>query len=525
MSENQKFYDQKIKSYNENICDALTPTNSAYVNLANYKPQLFFYNSSNIFTMNFLIFISLILFSLPISTSTTIYNITLANQKIFVNVTFDINSEQAFDVWRVTWEIPHKYDILSIKDEIGYVSFDSKEGYVYFETNPLRSKRRVINIQYFINDAISEEYGQLKKVRLYLSGFEGEKTIINVYLPKIISGDASFGFSEYFDDNFAQFVGFGAADILLYYSFSGREYENYVVFGPAEFKVADRMFSLVTNITGVKKPYKRFPVVVIDDNLFESKIQPWGTASHLRGGLILMKKSVANGPYNASILLHETTHGINAKVLKWNKANSTWFEEGTASFVEYLANQMLGLQQSELFGKDKTVKKDGEKIIFKSKGRAEELWDYYKHGNDFMYYWTPENGELRDFGYAFSELVIRYAVKKNGIGKLKETYLELSKINKTVSDSIEATNILLSSLDTNFMPCYSVDRLTFEKCLQEINEQKFTFSDATAIQVTNTEIVNETIEIKQAPKIIDKNVSLMSFLNNIIENILRIFKR
>jgi len=432
---------------------------------------------------------------LPISSSLTIYNITLRDEKIFVNLTFNLKSEEKYDIWRINWEIPQDYEIVSVSDELGQIGFDAHEGYIYFETHRLRTNERVINIQYFLKDAISTEYGHLKKVHLQLSGFSDEKTIVNIHIPGLISGDASYNFTEYFQDNFAQFVGYGPVDIVLFYSRSGIEYNNYLLFGPADLRVADEMFSLVTNITGIPKPYKRFPVVVLNDSDFERRVQPWGSASHTRGGLILIKKSVANGPYNASTILHETTHGINAKVLKWNRVEATWFEEGTACFIEYLANQKLGLKQGELFGENKIIKQGSERIVIKSRGNKEMLWDYYQQGKDFMYYWNPSDDALRDFGYAFSELVIRYSVKKNGIGKIREAYLELSRVSEPVNDPMKSANIILSALDTNFMPCYSVDRSRFEQCLKEINEQQLVIPMNPAA-VSEKEIVNETVEIK-----------------------------
>ncbi|MEM5777852.1 MAG: hypothetical protein QXJ06_05430 [Candidatus Aenigmatarchaeota archaeon] len=461
-------------------------------------------------------FILLIL--LPAVSSITIYNITLKDQKIFVNVTFNLSSDKKYDVWRITWEIPQQYEIVSIKDEKGDISYTKYTNYIYFETNKLYSDKRIINIQYFLTDAISREYDPLKKVQLYLSGFESDRTIINIYLPGLISGDASYGFTEYFDNDFAQFVGNGPADLVLLYSLSGKEYENYLLFGPADITVADKIFSLVTNVTGIDKTYKKFPVVILKDQVFEQKVQPWGTASHTRGGLILMKESVANNQYNASTLLHETTHGINAKILKWSQVNATWFEEGIASFIEFLANQHLGLEQPELFGKTKTIKQDKEKIIIKSKGNRDDLWNYYKQGKDFMYYWTPSSNENRDFGYAFSELVVRYSVEKNGIDKIKDAYKKLSKIEKPIKNPMESTNIILSALDTNFMPCYSVDRDRFDECLDNINQQRLFVPITANIEKINTQIFNETIDINQQ-NFIEEKKEKQNFIFETIEKI------
>jgi len=469
-----------------------------------------------------------ILILIPISSSLTIYNITLKNQKIYVNVTFSLKSEEKYDVWRISWEIPQEYEIISVSDEVGPVSVNTYPGYIYFETNKLSANERIINVQYFLKNAISKEYDPLNKVSLQLSGFPNEKTIVNVHLPGLISGDASYNFTEYFQNNFAQFVGYGPTDIILYYSFSGREYNNYLLFGPADLTVADEMFSLVINTTGMPKPYRRFPVVVLKDTDFESRIQPWGSASHSRGGLILIKNSVANGPYNASTILHETTHGINAKVLKWNQVEATWFEEGSGSFIEYLANQKLGLKQGELFGENKVIKQGSERIVIKSRGNKEMLWDYYSQGKDFMYYWNPSDDATRDFGYAFSELAIRYSIQKNGIDKIKEAYRKLSQLSETVKDPVKSTNIILSALDSTFMPCYSVDRNKFDQCLKEINEQQLVVPINTTF-TSDRGIINETIKIKTtSEEVLKENVvsqvrkkSILAEIAGFIKNLLK----
>ena len=465
---------------------------------------------------------------IPVSNGLVFHNITVAGDVVFVNTTIKIKTEQKYDAFEISWEIPQYYEIKSLSDEKGELFYKKQGNYIIFQTNRLKTDTRIINIQYFIKNAISHDFYPLKKLQLYLSGFENEETIVNLYATKIISGDASYGFSEYFSEYFAQFVGNGSVDIVIYYSNSGREYENYLLFGNTDISTADNMFTLITNITGLVKPYKRFPIVVLDDDIFSSKVQNWGSATHSRGGLILIKRSIAEGPYNASIILHETTHGFNSKVLKWNKVDSTWFEEGISSYIESLTNQNLNLRQPELFGENKIYKEDTKKIILKSKGDKEKLWSYYKNSETFMENWNPENSETRDFGYAFSELVIRHSVMKNGIEKIREAYSIFKKIKDPITDTKQSNNILLSALDTNFMPCYSVSYDIFSECLKKINghyiEIPYIQVNKDEVDIYNVNITYETLEEKEEKEkylLIDY---IINFLQSIFQPIKNFFR-
>ncbi|MBU5689652.1 MAG: hypothetical protein QXM68_00985 [Candidatus Aenigmatarchaeota archaeon] len=459
-----------------------------------------------------LFFIALLI--IPISNALVFHNVTVNNDVVKVNTTIKIDAAKSYDIFEISWEIPQENEIDYIKDEVGIISYKKQGNYIVFQTHRLNSNERVINIQYTLKNSIYDDFVPLKKIQLYLSGFENDQTIVNIYANRIISGDASFGFTEYFDDNFAQFVGNGSADIVIYYGYSGREYENYLLFGSTDITAADNAFSIIPNITGLPKPYKRFPVFVLDDSTFTSKIQPWGSATHMRGGLILIKRSIAEGQYNASIILHETMHGFNSKVLKWNQVSPTWFEEGMSSYIEYLSNKHLGLKNPELFGDNKIFKEDGNKIFIKSKGSKTQLWEYYSTSKSFMEIWNPENAETRDFGYAFSELIIRYSVMKNGIEKLSQAYSEIKEIKRPVTDYKESNKILLNALNTNFMPCYSIDFEIFSNCLKEINKDE---TEIPEIEIKPENITKVDVNINSVNKQKEENLfdGIILFLQRI----------
>ncbi len=482
--------------------------------------------------MNFkTIFLFLLL--IPSASALTFYNITLEGKDALVNITFTLESDQKYDIWKINWELPQKSEVIYIKDERGPVpTYSVKDERLVFETNKYRSNKRTININLLVKNVVSDEFEPLYKLHLSLPGFTDQQTIANLHVPHIISGDASHGFTEYYEDNFVQFVGKESLDLIIFYSFSGKDYENYVLFGQGDLQLADELFTLIPNITGAKVPFKKFPVVVLSDNEFNEKIKYWGSGTHMRGGVIVMKKSAMNSPYNTSIILHETMHGFNAKIFEWAQVNATWFDEGIASFMEYLVNQKLNLKQGQIFGESVYFTQDGKKFLQKSRGNKEDLWNYYKNREDFMFSWNTDNAATRDFGYAFSELVIRDTVRQKGFEQLKEAYKEFKKVNKTITDVEEFNNIILGSLEHNFRPCYYLDRSLFEKCLEEINKQKidipgFVNNHTEEIIMSiitpefNKTIEDQTNETKN--EIADFIFKIKNFLISILDKIKNIF--
>jgi len=468
---------------------------------------------------------------LPSVNAIVYYNITIQNRDAILNITFTLHSDVKYDIWQINWELPQKSQIISIKDEKGHISdYSINNGMLFFETNPYKSNERTINLNLLVKNAVSDEFAPLYKLELFLPSFKGEETIVHVYLPHIISGDVSYGFKEYYEENFAQFTGKESLELNLFYSFSGKEYKNFVLFGSGDLRQADELFSLVKNVTGANIPFKKFPVFVMNDEDFEAKIKYWGTAVHMKGGIIIIKESAMNSPFNASIILHEVTHGFNAKALKWSQTNITWFDEGISSFMEYLVNDKLNLRQGQLFGETVYFNENGKKISIKPKGNKEELWRYYYNRDNFMLSWNTDNPSTRDFGYAFSELVIRDVVKKNGINKIKEAYKDFKKINHTVTDINEFNDIVLGALDSNFRPCYYLEKTKFEECLKQINEQKIIlpgFNDNVIeknVVVTpsfNNTLINNTFESSNylessfKEKLISLLETIINFLNKL----------
>jgi hypothetical protein len=390
--------------------------------------------------------------------------------------------------------VPENSKILSLKDDKGIITgYSLNEDTLIFETNPYRSKSKTVYLELLVEDAVKNTFKQLNNLELSLTAIPNKDTIVDIHLPHIISGDSSFGFTEYFGDEFAQFVGKGPINFNIFYSFSGEQYKHYVLFGDYDIQIADDLFDTIPSIIGVNIPFKRFPIVILSDTNFENSIRAWGSGTHLRGGLIVIKESAMQSPNNVSIILHETTHGFNAKVLKWSQVNVTWFDEGTATFIEYLTNNKLNVKQGELFGKDIVLTQNNRRYILHSRGNKNDLWEYYNNNESFMREWNPEVAETRSFGYAFSELMIRDAVEKKGVDFLKDIYKKLSVINYTVNSSKDHNSIILSAMKHNFKPCYSEDKNQFDSCLEMINEQKI--GQPVSVEENTTVLTTITIPI------------------------------
>lgn len=426
--------------------------------------------------MRLIILISFLIFTCILFSSVNAmvyYNITVKGKDAIINTTFTLEAQQKIAIWQVSWNLPENSKVLSLRDDKGKITdYILQKDVLIFETNSYISKSRTVYLSLLVENAVKDTFKPLYNLELSLPGIPDKETIVDIHIPHIISGDSSFGFTEYFTDNFAQFVGKGPINFNIFYSFSGKKYKHYVLFGDYDIQAADDLFDIIPSITGINVPFQRFPIIILPDTNFEKNIKAWGSGTHLRGGLIIIKESAMESPNNVSIILHETTHGFNAKALKWSKVNITWFDEGTATFVEYLINKKLNVKQGELFGEDTSFIKDNRKYILHSRGDKDELWEYYKENKNFMKEWNPETEETRDFGYAFSELIARDFILKNGIESLKDVYEKLSKINHTINSSEEYNSIILYAMKYNFRPCYSLDRNQFDLCLKMINEQK-----------------------------------------------------
>ncbi len=423
---------------------------------------------------NLLVFIVFVYFFIELATATTVYNISLSGRDAIINTSIVLRSEEKVTSWDVYWLLPDNSKVLSIKDDKGEIKDYSVYGNnLRFFTNPDRSKIKKVYIDIIIKNVVDSQFEPLYSTTLSLPGIDNEITIVNTRIDGIISGYVSFNFSEKYEDNYAEFIGYGPINFKMFFSSEGKVYDNYVGFSDYDLSVADKLYPIIQSITGIDLPFKRFPVKVISDNRYNEMVKSWSSATHLPGGLILVKESTMKLENNASVVIHETIHGYNFKIFSWQQVNISWFDEGMGKFAEHLADKQLSNVEPELFGGNIIFSADGNRFILKPKGDREKLWQYYQKNENFMETWNLDQDENRDFGYAFSELVIRDFVIRRGVEGLRLTYRDLLNVDHLVNNSEEFNYIMLGVMNYDFKPCYPNDRDGFENCLNQINKFEF----------------------------------------------------
>ncbi|MFB6115006.1 MAG: hypothetical protein ABEK04_01845, partial [Candidatus Nanohalobium sp.] len=182
---------------------------------------------------------------------------------------------------------------------------------------------------------------------------------------------------------------------------------------------------------------------------------------------------------------HETVHALNDRKLKWDTTSSSYFDEGTSRYVEFLVRKKLygegriDKPPRELFGDQIRFDPDPTDNYYSTlppKGSAERLWNYYQKDKEFMKYWNPfeASAVTRPFGYAYSELVIRnYVARTNGT--LRGLYSKLD-VQQEISDPEKKWRVFSQYLDMT--PCEYDSRERFNQCLETINSYNYTVYSA-----------------------------------------------
>ncbi|MDY7081271.1 MAG: hypothetical protein SXQ77_02400, partial [Halobacteria archaeon] len=228
-------------------------------------------------------------------------------------------------------------------------------------------------------------------------------------------------------------------------------YEHFAVFGQtqqAELAQADEMYDTVPSVLGFQPEFNKHPVVVLPGDVYNRSLNRWSQAQYEVGGVIYIRSSSFEGDTSPTdTVLHEVVHAYNEKALSWSVTGVKWFDEGTAKYVEFIVNQKRDVRQPEIFGDPVRWKAPcgeehgGGRCVFTLAPRQtpDDLWRYYQNDYDFMKTWRPGTSPNKAFGYAFSELLVRNYVRKNGIGSLHPVYDSLRKIDTQVRSAEEAS--------------------------------------------------------------------------------------
>lgn len=482
-------------------------------------------------------------FFIGLVSATTVYNISLSGRDSIINTTIILTSEEKITRWDVFWILPDNSKILDIKDDKGEIEDYSIDGNnLRFLTNTDRSNTKKVFINFLIENVVDDKFKPVYSVDLSLPGISNEITIVNFKTNGLISGHASFNFSEKYENSYAELIGYGPINLRMFFSSEGKFYNNYIGFDNFSLSAADELYPIIQSVTGIDLPFKRFPVKILSDEKYNEIAKSWSSGTHLTGGLILIKESTMKTENNASIIIHETIHGYNSKVFSWQEANISWFDEGMGKFVEHLADKQLGNIEPEIFGGGIIYSTKGDKFILKSKGDREKLWNYYKNNENFIETWNLNQDNNRDFGYAFSELIIRDFVKKRGIEGLRLAYKYILDVDHVVNNSEEFNYILLKAMNYDLRPCYPNDRSKFETCLNDVNkleifipnfnstkliktEKNFTDDLRLEENISTTEENISTHILNDSSKTVITSETKQSLLSKAIKNIINFFAR
>ncbi len=412
------------------------------------------------------------------------YDISSDTEQVSINATVLLECRDSCPVsgWELSWSKPENAKVLSVRDSLGRIEdYQVYDDSISIETNsgPARYNE-TLEIRMRMAVEAEEVHDGLYKRTLSLPGFREQETFGEVYAEDLLSGRLNFGFETGFGNESMQFRGNGPVNIRIKFG-DGYETRYFSFFG-AEIDGAEIAYEVPRGTTGLSQDFRRFPVAVMEDETYNQKVNDWSAGEYLSGAIqIRSPDSEKIGEDFLPVLAHEVVHGLNDRKLNWDLTRSSYFNEGTAKYVEFLVKRKLygsgeiDQPPAELFGEEITYRQeeDGDTYIYTvpSKGDQDELWSYYQNDKQYMKTWNPttSGADIRRFGYAYSELILRNHIAREG-GSLSQLYRDL-EVDMEVESSQEKWDIYSRHLDLT--PCKYEDRGRFENCLEEINSYDY----------------------------------------------------
>lgn len=399
------------------------------------------------------------------------YDIENSQQSANVSVDVTVDCNQ-FNCPRLTWGKPSEFQLVNITGPEGEItSYQETDSSIEIDTGSSNGRdTKTITINMHTDQPAKEIYDGLYKRKLSLSAFEGQ-TQGMVESNNLISGEAGYGFETFYGNNQYNFTGKGPVNINVNFG-EGNQSKYYTFFGKTPGNSYRPIYEIVVGTTGQMQEYERIPVAVIPDELYNKTQSRWSAGEYsegtvrVRGGL---------GEDFNSTLAHETVHAVNSDVLSWDSTSSSYIDEGTGKYVEYLVDRRTipvskrDEQIRKIFGSEVsyTTTIDGQRyrITKPSRGNREVLWNYYQQDAEIMKNWAPSDSEYRKFGYAYSELIIRHNILEKDMN-LSEMYSYFSK-EQEIKGAETKWQVLSEDLDLT--PCKTDNRTEFNKCLDRAN--------------------------------------------------------
>jgi len=432
------------------------------------------------------------------------YSIELNEKQAKFTTIISLESETNATIFKLSsFFLPENAEIISIRDSTGKITdFSVDSDSVSFSTNSGKPrKKETVELKYIVKELGTET--DPFNANFSLPASTDSEMEIEVKGTRILSFESTAKFSGEIRKGVLKLAGTGPAGFLVYYSDGGKDFDHFVLFNKSSrtdqeleesgVKEADRLYTLLLLLFGIDIPYPKIPLLVLEDERYASEINAYSEGVYKPGGLIVVNERIFKES-GAAVILHESTHAFNAQVLKWNESNSAWFDEGMAKMVEDHVYELRGTKKSNLFLDDVNWIQGNMIYIRPPRGSITELKNYLETRDDYMENWSTASAspDMREFGYAFSELWVKEFVKERGIGELQKKYRELLEVNYAIESKGEFAKEITTIFEKELFPCGSQSGLGVEECVREINS--FSVSVPEEVSVLKLGLADEEFE-------------------------------
>lgn len=396
--------------------------------------------------------------------------------------------------WSLQWNIPKNSVVRNISDSQGDIDSYERTGDVLeiqTNTGPPRTSEK-IHIDIVDRENAEEITDNFYRRSVSLSDFSGKSNSGEASADSLLSSRITRDFQKSYDDNSVVFSGSGAGNIRLNFG-NGTEKQYYSFFGTE--RNGSLAYRVAVGTTGLRQSYRMIPVAVLDEDEYNDQVFSWSEGEY-GSGVIKLKQAL--GEDFQPVLAEETVHAFNDETLSFDRSSSTWLDEGLAGYVQSMVRRsMEGSERARsIFGEDTSYKvhENGSRyrITKPSNGDREVLWNYYDENRSFMKKWSPGEVEpdVRSFGYAYSELIVRNYVSNNN--SIRELYREI-ETNEKLESNEEKWSYYSQYLDLT--PCRFEDRERFDRCLDRVNSYDYRILSASEIpEVQGEEVTVEELE-------------------------------
>lgn len=472
------------------------------------------------------VLIGLLIFMAGFASAEVFYEVEVDEEQVLMNTTVQLEcngNDCPVNRWRLSWTQPENSEILFIRDSYGAIEdYDVEGNTISMRTNRGEARHEeTVQIGFRVEEPAENIYEDLHWRRFRLPSFSDRRTSGIIEVDNLISGWVSHGFRSSFESDQMEFEGHGPVNIRLNFG-EGEKTEYYEFFGNRQ-GYTERAYEISLGTTGLVQEFERFPIAVLPDEVYDQQVNEWSAGEYIQGS-IRMRESLDQS--FIPVLAHETVHGLNDRELRWDRTGTTYFDEGTSMYVEFLVRNKLynegdiDRKSSEVFGSEQTytVERDGERYRYRipPRGDKEELWDYYRNKDDDMKTWSPERHERRGFGYAYSQLMIQNFIARDN-GNLRELYNDI-EVEHRVDDPEEKWQIYSQHLDME--PCNYESRQRFENCLEEINSYNYPIytgkpnRDQQTLNLERIQVPNRTVSQPTVPGV--ESEALDNFMYNFL---------